>query len=90
MDVKAIPLSKVEVSFLKYEPTLHDIIQTNKSTPDRMVVSDVDYLTILWILVTEEQKMHMYDIIRLKFSYFLGDLTVFNVSTVISNWLYSR
>lgn len=40
----------------------------------------VYYLTVLWILVTEDQKLRMYDIIRLKFSSFLGNSAISNVS----------
>lgn len=79
MDLKTISLSQIEDTFLMFESTLHGIIQVNRCIPDRMVISDVDYLTVLWILVTENQQLRMYDTIRLRFSSFLGDLAISNV-----------
>lgn len=80
MDLKAVPLSQIENTFPKYERTLHKIIQMNTHVLDRMIIPDIDFLTVLWILVTEVQKMCMYDTIRLKFHKFLGDSAISNVS----------
>lgn len=79
MDLKAISLSEIEETFFMHESALRGIIIVNRSISDRLVISDVDYLTILWILVTENQKLRMYDIIRLKFNSFLGNSIISNV-----------
>lgn len=83
MDLKALSLVQVKNTFSKYEEILRGVIQVNTHVPDRMITSDIDYLTILWILVTEEQKFCMYDMIRSKFTSFLGDLTISNVSLIV-------
>lgn len=80
MDIKTVSLSQIENTYVKYERPLREIIQINAFVPDHLIKSNIDYLSVLWILVTEDQKLYMYDMIRLKFTSFLGDLTISNVS----------